>query len=252
MTLDPQVAESFAEGASVRSLCLFSAPRFPARPCDVSDLVGRSEGPHAGDVAVARAERSLRTRFPGYKEGRGVWARPAEVLLRGLRLHVQDALDPADEIIIALEQIARACGLGVVDESLGEVMFPTFLDREHDLLDAATALVESGDGYLLCEGGPGDAYFVQALATRSDARVTVEAVGNRTLGPEQRLPRRRLADLRRLGWRPPRGSQPNYTRDLALDGDRTPQLLADLTRQTLEDVYGLEPGSRVVLCLALG
>ncbi len=214
MSHERQPSATTTEAAAVRTLCLFAADSFPVTPAAAATT--GTDLDH-GDVAVARAERALRSRLPGHRAGPGCWAAAAERLPRGLRLRVADASDAADEVVMTIEEIARACGLALWDEALEETVYPTTLDREGDLLEAARALVRAGDGYLLCEGGPDDAYFLQAFAANSDRRVVVEAVGNSTLPVARRLPRARLADLRRQGWQPPRRRQPYYSRELDLE-----------------------------------
>jgi hypothetical protein len=103
----------------------------------------------------------------------------------------------------------------------------------------------------MIEGGPGDRYFVQAFADAGSRELRVEAVGNRNLSRQWRLSRSRSAQLRRQGWRPPRGAELNHSATLSMASLEAPRRLATLLGDTLERAYGLPETARVTICLAL-
>jgi hypothetical protein len=224
----------------------FASDHFPSSPAAVRRRLFHWE-PADADIAVARLERALRD-APEIRLA-GPWAARPERLHRGLRLHIEH--DGADDIVAEIEQIARRLGLAVLDEELEEISFPCALGARRHIEDAARALCDAGAGYLMIEGGRGDHYFVQAFAEAGCTKLRLEAVGNRGLGHGWQLSRAGSAELRRRGWRPPRGPELNHGMTLPITGREAARRLAALLGDTLAAAYGLGDTVPVTICLSL-
>ncbi len=228
------------------SLCIFATETFPPSPSAVRRSLGAS-GADA-DIGIARFERAFR-RSPELRR-LGSCELPVERLNRGVRVR----LDPgvADEAVVEVEAIARRHGLAVLDERLEEISFSCPLGAVGHFEEATRAFCAAGSGYLMIEGGGGDRYFVQAFAEDGGGEIRAEAVGNRALARSWRLPRSSAAELRRQGWRPPRGAELNFAATLPLGPPDTPRRLAKLFHDALSGAYGLAETARVTICLSLG
>ena len=225
-------------------LCVFACERFPASTLAVRERLFRPE-PADGDVAVARLERALRA-LP--ESVLGPWAARPERLHRGIRLHL--AADGAGVAVAEIEHLARRLGLAVFDEELEEIGYPCALDARGEIEEACRAVCAAEAGYLVIEGGPGDRYFVQSIADVGCPDLRLEAAGNRTLGEKWRIPRSRVAELDRRGWRRPRGAELNHSLMLPRKGLGTPPRLAGLLRDALEIGFGLPASARVTICFS--
>ena len=233
------------ESADAYRLCLFATDSFPGSVEAVRRSLFQPE-PADADIAIARLERALRE-APEIEDALR-WARP-ERLNRGLRLCLER--DGADDAVAEIEQIARRLGLAVLDEDLDEISFPCRLGERQHMETAARALCEAGGGYLMIEGGPGDRYFVQAFAQSGSCELRLEAVGNRGLSSSRRFGRAHAAELRRRGWRPPRGAELNHSRTAPIAGPEAPRRLAALLCDALESAYALAKTASVTICLAI-
>ena len=228
------------------SLCVFAAERFPPSPAAVRRSLG-APGADA-DLGIARFERALR-RSPELMR-LWPWSLPVERLNRGLRVRLDR--DVADEAVFEVEAIARRHGLAILDEELGEISFPSSLGARGDFEAATRALCDAGAGYLMIEGGSEDQYFVQAFAEGRGCEIRAEAVGNRALASKWRLSRSSAAELGRQGWRPPRGTELNYSATLPVGLPDVRCCLAKLLHDALSAAYGLPPAACVTICLSLG
>ena len=229
-------------------LSIFASDTMVATPAQARALLnGASDIP---DVNIARFERTLLKSMPGHLRGHGVWAAPSQARRRGIRLALMK--DASVDLIVEVEAIARSLGLGVLDEELEEISFPTRLARLDDVRIAARSLQEAGDGYLLVESGVDDACFIHAIASRQDGSILLEAVANCLLPESARLSRAQIKMLLSSGWKAPGGEQVNHWRtvrgDLAASGDQIAALVCD----TLGDVYGVGREERITICLSLG
>lgn len=153
----------------------------------------------------------------------------------------EEAEEREDVIDLALEH-----GLTAIDTAWPELVTSIPLtDAPHWSLTSATRLLSlSRRGYLVVEGGPSLAFYVQAFLDGEDVRF--EAVAGRHLLGHR--PRASLDRLRLLGFQRDQPGRPNRVRGL-----RTGESLAifsHLATRALLDVYGVSRGETVRLRLA--
>ena len=108
-------------------------------------------------------------------------------------------------------------------------------------------LEEGGDhNFIILDADEAKNYFVQFAGSRGEAIIRAEAVSNLYLEPAHMLDRRRSNGLLALGWTPPTpGQSPNFYRDWDARDARTRRQMARLALRTLEEIYALEPTTRV-------
>lgn len=226
-------------------LCVFVSEGFPSSPAAVRrGLLERQ--PADADLAIARFERALR-QAPELEPV--FWAAPPQRFGRGVRLHL--GREASHDSVIQIETIARRQGLAVLDEELEEITFSCPLGARPHIEDATRVLCDAHAGYLMIEGGPANHAFVQVFAQADREEIRLESVGNRALPWKYQLDRSQAAELRRRGWRPPRGSELNFSRTLPLASPAATGRLPTLLRDALR-VHGLVDSSPIAICLTLG
>jgi hypothetical protein len=181
--------------------------------------------PSSWRASVAEG-RPLRARLRAF--GRALSARAAlEIVTRESWLEVRADEETAEEVIDeALEQ-----GLSIIDPTANELVAPASLRATGVLRDALELLVSMRSGYLVIEGGPALAFYVQAFVDE-DAR-WMEAVAGRHLRGFR--PRHGTSALRLLGFRPDPDGRPNLVRPL----DDALEVSAHVLARALADVYGV-------------
>lgn len=156
-------------------------------------------------------------------------------------LEVSDETDREDVLDVALEQ-----GLVAIDTAGPELVMTVPLSDGPSaaLLHATSLLAASRSGYLVVEGGPSLAFYLQVFVDGDQVRMEAVA-GRHLLGHRPRAP---LERLRLLGFSRDDAQGPNRSR--ALRPGESVDLFAHLATRALLDVYGLTRGERVRLRLA--
>lgn len=165
----------------------------------------------------------------------------AQIVLRESWLEVEDETDREDVLDLALEQ-----GLVAIDTAGPELVMTVSLSETPSatLAHATQLLAASRSGYLVVEGGPSLAFYLQAFVHGDEVRM--EAVAGRyLLGHRPRCP---LDRLQLLGFSRDDAAGPNRVRGLRTG--ESVDLFAHLATRALLDVYGLARGELVRLRLA--
>lgn len=146
------------------------------------------------------------------------------------------------ERTLDLIDMALPLGFTVVDELDGEVNAPTCVGERGSLERAIQLVRGSEDGFMIVEGGPDLAYYLQAI--RLDGCFLLEAAGPDSMPPRHR---KQVDRLRWLGFTLPHPHQPNARRPIERveDGE-----VASICVRALTEVYGLPVGAPLRLKLA--
>jgi hypothetical protein len=166
----------------------------------------------------------------------------ARALLRHGWLEVDEDDEAREDVLdVALEQ-----GLTAIDPAGPELVTRCALTASpHPTLVRATGLLAACDtGYLVVEGGPSLAFYLQAFV--DDGETRFEAVAGRHLLGH--TPRSTLERLKLLGFRKDEDGRPNLVRGLR-EGESI-GLFAHLATRALIDVYGVASGQTVRVRLA--
>ncbi len=146
-----------------------------------------------------------------------------------------------EERALDVVDVGLAFGLTAVDLAAHEVTHPLRLGEEQAIASAFEALRHAGDSYLIIEGGPELAFYLQAI--RWDGEIVLEAAAREHV---RRLPEVRLARLRLLGFELAEAPENAVQADLErrrVDGAR----VAHLTTRALREVYGVPLGAPIRL-----
>ena len=101
---------------------------------------------------------------------------------------------------------------------------------------------EGGEGnYIIFEADLEKHYFIQFGASRGDARLYAEAVGNDYLDPPDALTDAQIRHLQSLGWNRPGEANSNFHREWKADTDLEREAIAGEVMRAFVEVYGCAP-----------